>query len=384
MSRLLDVSLIKESLPALIIALVADSIAGFVMDRSMSVFLAVPGLLMMIPALLDMRGNVYGAFISRLSSELHIGEVEDMKDKRVKAEIGATKSLAYSAALVVGTIVGAYITLSTGNYLYLLLLPGIILVTHLFTATILTPTSAYIGVKTFQKGWNPDNIGVPLISSAGDLVSVIFIILMAVILLYTLKFPAVLVLVVIVVLFYVYTILRKTWRNKVGRKIFIQSMPILILIALMELITGSMWEDNKIAIVLLVVPVVNETMGNIGSIFSSRLTSSIYLGLVEPMVIPRGKHLEKELISLVVLVVFVYIIISGIVFFMSSWDPRAVYMVWIGAFLSLFILILTAYYLTVGSIKIKLDPDNVVVPVITTLADIVGTASLIFAYFLIF
>ncbi len=384
MSRLLDVRLIKESLPALIMALIADSIAGFVMDRSMSVFFAVPGLLMMIPALLDMRGNVYGAFISRLSSELHIGEVEDMSDKRVKAEIGATKSLAYSAALVVGTIVGAYITFNTGNYMYLLLLPGIILVTHLFTATILTPTSAYIGVKTFQKGWNPDNIGVPLISSAGDLVSVIFIICTAIILLYTLKFPVVLALVVLVALFYVYFILRKTWRNKVGRKIYVQSMPILILIALMELITGSMWEDNKIAIVLLVVPVVNETLGNIGSIFSSRLTSSIYLGLVEPAAIPRGKHLKKEIISLTVLAVFVYVIISGIVFFISSWNLRAVYMVWIGAFLSIFILIITAYYLTVGSIKIKLDPDNVVVPVITTLADIVGTASLIFAYFLVF
>jgi len=43
-----------------------------------------------------------------------------------------------------------------------------------------------------------------------------------------------------------------------------------------------------------------------------------------------------------------------------------------------------SYYLTIGSLKIKLDPDNVVVPVITTSADIIGTISIIFAYYLIF
>ncbi len=383
MNRHLDVKLIKESLPALIMALVADSIAGYIMNLSINVFIAVPGLLMMIPALIDMRGNVYGAFISRLSSALHLGEVENLEDKRVKVEIGATKSLAYSAALIVGTIVGMYISFVTGNYFYAIFLPGIILITHLFTASILTPLTAYIGVKTFQKGWNPDNIGVPLISSVGDMVSVFFIILVAVLFLYISNVPLAVVLIVILSLIYVFLLIRKSLREKVGKKIYMQSMPILIVIALLELITGSMWESNKIAIILLVVPVVNETLGNVGSIFSSRLTSFIYLGFVEPKILPRGKHFTKEIFSLITLSVIVYSIISLLVIFLS-WDIRAVAMVWLAAFLSIFILIAIAYYLTIGSLKAKLDPDNVVVPVITTLADIIGTAALIFSYFLIF
>ena len=383
MNRHLDIKLIKESLPALLLALVADSIAGYIMNRSINVFLAVPGLLMMIPALIDMRGNVYGAFISRLGSALHLGEVKSLKDERVKIEVGATKSLAYSAALIVGSVVGLYISISEGNYFYFILLPGIILVTHLFTATILTPLTAYIGVKTYQKGWNPDNVGVPLISSMGDLVSVFFIIFVAVLLLYTAKIPLVLPVIIFLALIYVALLLRKSLKKSIGKKIYLQSMPILILIAFLELITGSMWEGNKIPIILLVVPVVNETLGNIGSIFSSRLTSFIYLGFVEPKIVPRGKHFSKEILSLIVLSLLVYSIISIFVIFLS-WDIRAVVMVWFAAFLSIFILILIAYYLTIGSLKAKLDPDNVVVPVITTLADIVGTASLIFAYYLIF
>ena len=383
MSRPLDVKLIKESLPALLIAIVADSIAGYIMNLSIGVFLAVPGLLMMIPALIDMRGNVYGAFISRLSSALHLGEVENLRDKRIKIEIGTTKSLAYSAALIIGTVVGIYISFTTGNYFFILLLPGIILITHLFTASILTPLTAYIGVKTFQKGWNPDNMGVPLISSIGDMVSVIFIIFVAVLFLHISNFPFAVTTIIILTLIYVVLLIRKSLKEETGKKIYLQSMPILVVIAFLELITGSMWENNKIAIILLVVPVVNETLGNIGSIFSSRLSSFIYLGFVEPKVIPRGKHFSREILSLIALTIIVYSIISPLILFLT-WDIRAIEMVWLSAFLAIFILILIAYYLTLGSLKAKLDPDNVVVPVITTLADIIGTASLLFAYFLIF
>ncbi len=383
MNRHLDIKLIKESLPALLLALVADSIAGYIMDKSINVFIAVPGLLMMIPALLDMRGDVYGAFISRLGSALHLGEVKSLKDKRVKIEIGATKSLAYSSALIVGSVVGTYISISTGNFFYLLLLPGIILITHLFTATIMTPLTAYIGVKTFQKGWNPDNVGVPLISSIGDMVSVFFIVTVALFLLYTSKIPFALPIIIFIALLYVVNIHRKSLKYSIGKKIYTQSMPILLIIAFLELITGSMWEGNKIAIILLVIPVVNETLGNIGSIFSSRLTSFIYLGFVKPKILPRGRYFYREVLSLTLLSLLLYLIISLFVIFISQ-DIRAVAMVWIGAFLSIFILILIGYYLTIGSLKAKLDPDNVVVPVITTLADIVGTASLLFAYYLIF
>ncbi len=383
MNRHLDIKLIKESLPALLLALVADSIAGYIMNLSINVFLAVPGLLMMIPALIDMRGNVYGAFISRLGSALHLGEVKSLKDNRIKVEIGATKSLAYSAALIVGTVVGIYISFTTHNYLYILLLPGIILVTHLFTASILTPLTAYIGVKTYQKGWNPDNVGVPLISSMGDMVSVFFIIFVAILLIYISKVPFAVPLIVFLTLIYVFILIKKSLKNSTGKKIYVQSMPILILIAFLELITGSMWEGNKIPIILLVIPAVDETLGNIGSIFSSRLTSFIYLGLVKPTALPRGKHFLKEITSLLALSVIVYSIISALVIFLT-FDLRAVGMVWLSALVSIFILILISYYLTIGSLKAKLDPDNVVVPVITTLADIVGTATLIFAYYLIF
>ena len=383
MSRLLDIKLIRESLVAMLLALVADSIAGYVMDLSVSVFIAVPGLLMMIPALIDMRGNVYGAFISRLGSALHLGEIENLKDKRVKIEKTTTKSLAYSAALIVGIGVGAYMAVTMNEPILVILLPAIILVTHIFTAGLITPFTAYIGVKTFKKGWNPDNVGVPLISSVGDLVSVTFIVLVSLFFIMINYNLWIVVLISLVVGIYVILILKKAIKASHGRKIYIESMPILIVVALLELITGNMWENNKIALVLLVLPPLNETLGNIGSVFSSRLTSFVYLGYIEPKLVPKGRNLLKELFSILGLSVIIYLVYSAFVFGVT-FDIRAVAMVWLAAFTAIFILIITAYYLTVGSLKIRLDPDNVVVPVITTLADIIGTVALLFSYFLLF
>ena len=384
MSRhLVDIKMIRESLSAMILALIADSIAGYIMDRSVAVFVAIPGLLMMIPALIDMRGNIYGAFISRLSSALHLGEVKNIKDRRVKEDIITTKSLAYSSAITIGIIVGAWISFTMDNYFYLLFLPSIILVTHLFTASILTPLTAYIGVKTYQKGWNPDNVGVPLISSAGDLVSVFFIILTALALLEIKNYPFLLGIIVLSLLLYVGLLIRGTFKDGRTGKIYIQSMPVLISIALLELLTGSMWEANKIAILLLVLPPINESLGNIGSVFSSRLSSFIYLGLVEPEIIPKGRHFLREVVSLFILSAIVFSIIS--LFAISvSFDIRILPVIWLSAAISVVILLILAYYLTVGSLKLKLDPDNIVVPVITTLADVIGSAMIILSYMLLF
>ncbi len=383
MNRHLDIRLIQETLPALLMALVADSIAGYLMSRYVEIFRLIPGLLMVIPALIDMRGNVYGAFIARLSSKLHLGEIKDIHDEKVKVGIYSAKSLAYSAAMVVGLLAGTFAFITTGNWIYVIFIPAIILVTNLFTTSILSPLTAYIGVKSYQRGWNPDNVGVPLISSAGDFVSVLFIILVGYLLLSIFHYPLLLVLLVVSLLIYVFSIFRRMWKNNEGKKVYLQSFPILLLVAFLELITGGMWEANKIGIILLILPPTLETLGNIGSVYSSRLSSFIYLGLVKPTFIPHGKYIRKELLSILSLALIVYSLISIFVI-LITFDWRALLLIWLSALLSLLLLLAISYYLTVGSLKMRLDPDNVVVPVITTLADIIGTFSIVVLYFLIF
>lgn len=383
MSRHLDMRLIRETLPALLLALIADSIAGYIMNKYIEIFHLIPGLLMVIPALIDMRGNIYGAFIARLSSKLHLGEIKNLQDKKVRIGVKSAQLLAYSTALVVGILAGTFASLSTGKLTYVLFIPTIILMTNFFTTSILSPLTALIGIKSYQKGWNPDNVGVPLISSIGDLVSVVFIIAVGYIFLSIFHIPILIVCILTAILLYLLFLGKNVLKDDEGRKVYIQSMPILLLIAFLELITGGLWETNKIGILLLILPSIQETLGNIGSVYSSRLSSFIYLGFVEPSLIPRGKYIRKEISSIFILSIIVYSLISIFVFGISG-SIKSIFMIWSSALLSIFLILIISYYLTVVSLHLKLDPDNVVVPIITTLADIIATASIILFYTLIF
>ena len=65
--------IIKEGLIALLICAVGDLIAGIILGKMTFFLETFPGLLVVIPGAIGMRGNIFGSFASRLSTNLHIG-----------------------------------------------------------------------------------------------------------------------------------------------------------------------------------------------------------------------------------------------------------------------------------------------------------------------
>ncbi len=378
--HLVDMKMIRESFVALLLALVADTFAGVLLNRSISVFNAIPGLLMILPALLDMRGNVYGAQISRLSSKLHLGEISGMKDPKVKLNIVASVALAFTVSYIMIGLTAGVFYLSQDIMIPVFIILTIVLTNHFFTSSILTPVAAYISVKSYEKNWNPDNIGVPLISAIGDFMVVFFMVFSALLVLWLPShFRYILLIAWVTYTLYVFT---KTLKSKEGRKIYRESFVVLILVGLFELVTGTLWEDNKIALLLLLLPPFQETLGNIGSVLSARLSSHIYLGYIEPGIIPRGGQFMRDVTSTFVLT-FIMATIVAALGFMYTYSLEVVAMVFGAGIFAAILLILTSYYLTYLSIKLKMDPDNAVIPIITTLADIIGSGTLIFFYYLL-
>ena len=64
---------IREGLIALLICAVGDLIAGIILGKMTFFLETFPGLLVIIPGAIGMRGNIFGSFASRLSTNLHIG-----------------------------------------------------------------------------------------------------------------------------------------------------------------------------------------------------------------------------------------------------------------------------------------------------------------------
>ncbi len=382
MSRhLVDMKMIRESFIALLMALIADSFAGMLLNRSIGIFNAIPGLLMILPALLDMRGNVYGAQISRLSSKLHLGEISGMKDKKVKINIISAIALAFTVSYIMIILTSGVFYFTKGIIIPVMIILTIILTNHFFTSSILTPVSAYIAVKSYEKKWNPDNIGVPIISAVGDFLVVFFMVFSALIVTWL---PDILRYALLGVwVAYTLYVFFKTLKSHEGRRIYRESFIVLILVGLFELVTGTLWEDNKLPLLLLILPPFQETLGNIGSVLSARLSSFIYLGYIEPGIIPKGRRFLEDVVSTYVLAIIMASIVAALGFFYTM-NFMVVVMIFIAGMLAATLLILISYYLTYLSIKLKMDPDNAVIPIITTLADIVGSGTMIFLYYIFF
>ena len=72
----LNRSTINQSLIALLICAIGDLCAGIILGNMTFFIKTYPGILILIPGAIGMRGNIFGSFASRISTNLHIGTLE--------------------------------------------------------------------------------------------------------------------------------------------------------------------------------------------------------------------------------------------------------------------------------------------------------------------
>jgi mgtE-like transporter len=143
-------------------------------------------------------------------------------------------------------------------------------------------------------------------------------------------------------------------------------------------ITGGLLLDRRIesfiAIPLLLsyIPIINGIGGNVLSIFGSRLGSAIHIGAI------RGGDLRNSTVLFIAIALTVFVFMALILYAANPYFyGEAVSMkIALIPVLAGFMLVGSLMPLTViiafASFKLGMDPDNVVVPLITTIADFAG------------
>src|SRR5205807_3628794 len=69
-------SILRESLPVLLVAGLIDVVAGLTIEKRLQSFLAFPALLVLIPPFLEDTGALGGILSSRIASKLHLGVID--------------------------------------------------------------------------------------------------------------------------------------------------------------------------------------------------------------------------------------------------------------------------------------------------------------------
>ncbi len=169
---------VRESLPMLVITGSLSLLAGVVVESRVDRFLTFPALLVLIPALLSNTGALGASLSSRLASKLHLGALEARGLPQGLALLDSTIVLLFGLWVFVLVGVSAhYASVAMG-----FASPGLLkmievgLLAGIMTTAVLMILAYYAAVATYRLGLDPDNHGVPLVTSASDLLAILALI----------------------------------------------------------------------------------------------------------------------------------------------------------------------------------------------------------------
>jgi mgtE-like transporter len=382
---------IQAASGALAVGLLATLMAGAVLIAGRRQLEAVPGLIILIPAAIGMRGSLFGALASRLGTGILTGEFEPDLRRRsfLGRQIEAVALLTVSTATLAGVLAWALARLLGRTTVALLDLVAVSLAAGLLASVFLLGATILIARQAQQRGWNMDDVGAPLITATGDLVTLPLLLLAAQLLRWE---PAAMTLGAVGLALGIGTA-ALGWRHHHDaiRRICRESLIVLTIAVTLQVLAGIVLESREEALVATVpallglVPPFAATCGSLGGLLSSRLSSKLHIGLVEPRLIP-GKLAGLD-VSLVVLLALLAFTGTGAIGWVGAWlvgtNPPSVWslvaVALVGGFFATIALSIVAYSAAAATFRFGFDPDNHGIPIVTAAMDFLGILCLVSA-----
>lgn len=383
-------SILTQSLLVLLLSVIGESVTGFILTGMENKLAALPGLIILVPAITDLKGNVGAAFGERLSTMLHLGFVKPITkvSNAIKNNILASFTLTVSGAFLIGISAAAISNLLQIKTIGVIRLSMISTTAGIISSVLLLPLVFVFVFTSFRHHIDPDNIIAPMLPVAGDIIAISAVFIGA-----TLTMKLLPIKPVILVLFaafpFVVGFAKKSKRrnNKLPKRyhyfpIIKQSLPILIFCFAIGITSGIFLQNaRKIFLIypalLALIPQVVAQGGSIGGIVGSRVSTTLYLGSAQPF--KFSKEIRKNFTAGIIMGLVVALLVgiaSLIIIYITKANAPPLTQIFLVAFLSLFILStlmsVIAIFISFFSFKIGIDPSNVVIPVITSIGDITG------------
>ena len=381
-----------QGFAALFLSSAGELIAGIVLAGIAGILDELVGLAVLIPAAIGMRGAIFGAMGSRLSTSIQTGLFSFNLRRGVLAEnvqAAAVLSLVSGVFLAVLArilcgILGVRTELSVVDYIVISTVGGIIAGVALLVITVL------VARLSVARGWDMDNIASPMLTAAGDILTLPALVL-ATHLIGIPAFSSVLgVALVLAAGAAAYYGLRPRVENL--RRILAESFPILALTGAVTILVGVALQNREeqfttLLALSILLPAFLQEGGALGGILSSRLSSKIHLGLIAPRGIPQLAAFRDFTLTYI-FAAGVYVFIGGashviaVALFPEGASPGFLAMIGVSALAGLIATtaaVLAAYYGSTVSYRLGLDPDTYGIPIITAAVDLLGFMSLIIA-----
>lgn len=350
-------------------------------------------ILVLLPPLLTIRGNIGGILCGRLSTSLYTGLVKPTFRNNTQyyyATIASAFAMSFIFSIMIGIFSFLIVNTMHGGNLSLTDSLSLSVLAMMTCSTIAQLVTPLIAISSYRRGLNPDMILYPITSTINDILISSIYTLLVIIKMFWSEFFTTLSL-IMPPLFVAVTILLtlKYWREEGFRETFREGFPVALTLTFLSQITGSFLsqlEDQVAAYpqLLAVYPLLIDGTGDIGVVISSATTARLALGYVEPQISSiKGKEGRKVVLSsltagltLILSAAFAASIVYTPAF---SQFVRPFLIIACAEFIMMAPIIIIPFGLTILTFRRGINPDNVTIPIITSFADLFVTISLFVA-----
>jgi mgtE-like transporter len=381
---------LRQGLVALVLSTAASFVAGLTLAHITGTLSSLPGLLVLIPAAVGMRGTIFGAIGARLGTATHAGLFEanlrrgGILAQNVEVSIITTFASALWLALLAKLVAAAFgeQTISLWDLVTISVVGG-----ALGSVVILLVTIG-LSLLSFRRGYDLDAVSTPMVTAIGDMVTLPTLFLAT----FLTRIDAVNAVVAGLCVAACLAATARAWTTDQAavRRVVVEMVAVIALTPLLDILAGALLQArqpglNALPGLLILIPPFVSQAGALGGILSSRLTSKLQLGVITP----RGRPEAPALVDASLVVgagAVIFLLIGTVALWLSMLTGLAHPSAWVmiggtllaGA-LALPITLVVGYYLAVVTSRFGLDPDNVGVPIITSVMDLAGVACVLSA-----
>ena len=377
---------LRQGLVALVISTAAGFVAGLTLAHITGTLAALPGLLILIPAAVGMKGTIFGAIGARLGTANAAGVLEinlepgGVLRRNVDVAILTTFSSSLWLALLArfaGALFGQP-SISLWDLAVISIVGGAIGSVLVLTITI------GLSALSYRLEWDLDSVSTPMVTALGDMTTLPSLFLAT----FLVRNEAVAVGVGIVAIGVAVAATVRSYvaRDPRVRRIVLEMTATILLTPILDILSGGLQqarlaELTAVPVLLLLIPPFVSQAGALGGIFSSRITSKLQIGVITPSGRPETPAIVDGSIVLGLSLV-VFTMIGAISWALGATTglpgmPGAWTLIWatlLAGVLVTPLTVLAGYYLAIVTYRFGLDPDNQGVPIITSVMDLAGVA----------
>ncbi len=348
-------------------------------------FSSSPWILALFPPILTVRGGIGGIFSGNLATMMHLGLVKP----KIRGNTEQYKALIKSVIVITvmdTLILGAFSFIvniingsaQIGQWFLFMSVPT---VACTLAVCVSIPITSLIAIETYKRGLDPDIMVYPILASINDIVVTVFFVGVVFLILWGGVFNLVFAAIFFAIVSVVGYLAVKSRDDRFFRQTIREGTFVVVLSSVFGSVNGVLLSNLGPSLaampgIMTMYPALTNALGNVGSIIGSKTTTDIAMGYSKSFR-EELKESGKRIVQVEVPAAFMHVIFGVVAFILSRGQGAALMPLIIVALssnlMSFSIITVFALWSAYLAFEKGLNPDNIVIPAITSVSDTTAT-----------